>query len=95
MDAIDPWSRRSRALFGGVVDADAFDGAWSSPARRGRGASLAGKRAPAASSAMRCMPWCEVMGMMPAMMGTLMPAMRQRSRKSRKSWLSKNNWVQM
>ena len=40
-------------------------------------------------------PEALVMGMMPAMMGMLIPASWQRSRKSKKSWLSKNNWVQM
>ena len=37
----------------------------------------------------------EVTGMIPAMIGTRIPANSHRSRKSRKSWLSKNNWVQM
>jgi len=42
----------------------------------------AGKRAPSANCAMRRMPPILVMGMIPATIGTLMPASSQRSRKS-------------
>ena len=44
--------------------------------------SRAGIRAPRASSAIRTMFSFEVIGMMPAMIGTRMPASSHRSRKS-------------
>ena len=67
-----------RTLAGGVLDAYLLNGV-----RIGAGAfqsSRAGKHVPPESSAMRFMPDRLVTGMIPARMGTLMPASRQRSR---------------
>jgi len=57
--------------------------------------SLRVQVAPAARSAMRIIPARLATGMIPARIGTRMPARSQRSRKSKKSRLSKNNYVQM
>ena len=57
--------------------------------------SAAGKRVPAARSAMRLSPVALVTGMMPAMIGARIPASSQRARQSWKAWLSKKSWVTM
>ena len=59
-----------------------FAASISSPVRFIALISPAGKRAPAAKSAMRVIDFSVVTGMMPAMMGILIPASSQRSRKS-------------
>jgi len=85
------------ALLGCVVDPDAPDGT-RIVAGPGEGLEQTGGKAGAAgqsSSAIRRRPARLVTGMMPARIGALMPARMQRSRKSKKSLLSKKSWVQM
>ena len=71
------------ALFGGPVDADLADGLGrvGTTAEAPR-SNRAGNRAPSASSAIRARFSREVIGMIPARIGTRMPARSHRSRKS-------------
>ena len=64
---------------------------WS-PYRARMRVSFRGMEAPQRDT-MRSMELRFSTGMMPASMGTSMPAMRQRSRKRKKSSLSKNSWL--
>ena len=70
------------ALLGRPVDADLGDGLGVVAAAVDGPEQRAGNRAPSASSAIRIMPDFEVIGMIPATIGTWMPASSQRSRKS-------------
>ena len=82
MDAIHVVVQQVGALLGRVVDADPGHGL-GIVAGAVHGLEQFGREgAPPASSAMRFMPARLVIGMMPAMIGTLMPASWQRSRKS-------------
>ena len=67
MNAVHIGIQQFGTLAGGVLDAYFLN-------------SLAGKQVPPESSAMRFMPDRLVTGIIPARIGTLMPASRQRSR---------------
>ncbi len=95
VDAVDAFVEQVGALLGGIVDAHALDRFGIDFARAERPDQLGGEARAGGEFRHALHAWKEVTGITPAMIGTWMPARSQRSRKSKKSWLSKNSWVQM
>lgn len=81
MNAVHIGIQQFGALAGGVLDAYLLNSVRIGTRTLQRlEQTLAGKQVPPESSAMRFMPDRLVTGMIPARIGTLMPASRQRSR---------------